>query len=107
MPGRQLSGGRPRKPWQTSSHRTVQPEPKMRLSRSETFLLSESLSSDIVTALAMERKFQLNQFSQTLEHSRLGREGLSSLFQLILAAQETDAGLHRAGDAQRESGHEN
>jgi hypothetical protein len=28
----------------------------------------------MITALAMEKEFQLNQSSQTLEHSRLGQE---------------------------------
>jgi hypothetical protein len=72
------------------------------IKRTETFLLRQSLQSNIIIALAMERKFQLNQPSQnqpsqTLEHSRLGQEGLWHLSHLILAAQETDAGLRRAG----------
>jgi hypothetical protein len=49
------------------------------IKRTETFLLRQSLQSNIIIALAMERKFQLNQPSQnqpsqTLEHSRLGQE---------------------------------
>jgi hypothetical protein len=46
----------------------------------------------MMTALAMERKFQLKQLSQTLEHSRLGQEELRHRSHQILAAQETDAG---------------
>ena len=72
------------------------------IQRTETFLLRPSLPSNIITALAMERKFQLNQPSQTLDHSRLGQEELRHLSHLILAAQETDAGLRRAGDTRRE-----
>jgi hypothetical protein len=45
----------------------------------------------MITALAMEKKFQLNQLSQTLEHARLSQEELRHLSRQILAAQETDA----------------
>jgi len=39
----------------------------------------------------MEKKSQLSQLSQTLEHSRPGQEELRQLSRQILAAQETDA----------------
>jgi hypothetical protein len=51
----------------------------------------------MITALAMEKKFQLNQSSQTLEHSRLGQEALRHLCHQILAAQGTDPGVKPRG----------
>ena len=45
----------------------------------------------MMTALAMEKQFQLNQLSQTLEHLRLGQEKLRRLSCQVLAAQEKDA----------------
>jgi hypothetical protein len=62
------------------------------IKRTATFLLKQSLPSDMITALAMERKFQLNQPSQTLGHSRLDQEETRHLFHQILAARGTDAG---------------
>jgi hypothetical protein len=49
----------------------------------------------------MEGKFQLNQPSQTLKHSRLGQEGLPHPSRQILAAQGTNTGLRRAGNTRR------
>jgi len=60
--------------------------------RTETFLLKESLPSNMITALAMEKKVQLSQLSQTVEPSRLGQEQLRQFSHQILAAQEADAG---------------
>ena len=60
--------------------------------RTDTFLLKLSLPSNMITALAMEKKFQLSQLSQTVEHSRLGQEELRQLSRQILSAQEADAG---------------
>jgi hypothetical protein len=40
----------------------------------------------------MEKKFQLNQLNQTLEHSHLSQEELRHPSRQILAAQETEAG---------------
>jgi len=62
------------------------------IKRTETFLLRQSLQSNMITALAMEKKFELNQLSQMLEHSRFGQEESRHLSHRILAAQETDAG---------------
>jgi hypothetical protein len=45
----------------------------------------------MMTVLAMENKFQLQQTSQTLEHSRLRQEELRQLSRPILAAPETSA----------------
>jgi hypothetical protein len=42
----------------------------------------------MMTVLAMENKFQLNQTSQSLDHPRLCQEELRQLFHLILAAPE-------------------
>jgi len=47
----------------------------------------------MMTALAMEKQFQLNQLSQTLERSRLVQEELRHLSYQVLAAQETRAGV--------------
>jgi hypothetical protein len=49
------------------------------IKRLETFLLRQSLQSNMITALAMKMEFQLNQPSQTLECSRLGQEELPHL----------------------------
>ena len=42
----------------------------------------------MMTVLAIEQKFQLNQTGQTLEHARLRQEELRQLSHPILAAQE-------------------
>lgn len=65
------------------------------IKRTETFLLRQSLQSRMITALAMDREFQLNRLSQMLEHSRLSQEESRHLSHQILAAQETDAGRTR------------
>jgi hypothetical protein len=45
----------------------------------------------MMTVLAMENKFQLNQFSRGLEPSRLSQEELRQLSHPILAAPEISA----------------
>jgi hypothetical protein len=49
----------------------------------------------MIAALAMERKFQLYQPSQTLDYSRPGQEELRHPSYQMLAAQGTDAGRGR------------
>jgi hypothetical protein len=61
------------------------------IKRTEIFLLRQSLPSSIITSLAMERKFQLNQPSRTVDHSRPGQEELRHQSHLILAAQGISA----------------
>jgi hypothetical protein len=49
----------------------------------------------------MEREFQLNQPSQTWEHSHPGQAGLRQPSHPVLAAPETDHGRRRAEDTRK------
>ena len=51
----------------------------------ENFVLRPLRQSNIMTALAMEQKFQLDQTGQTLEHARLRQEALCQPSHPILA----------------------
>jgi hypothetical protein len=57
----------------------------------ENFVLRPSLQSNMMTGLAMEKKFQLNQTGQMLEHARFRQEELRQLSHPILAAPEISA----------------
>jgi len=54
-------------------------------------MLRRSLQSNMMTGLAMEKKFQLNQTGRTLEPGRHRQEELRQLSHPILAAQEISA----------------
>jgi hypothetical protein len=68
--------------------RTLTPPPER---RTETFLLRQLFQSNMMTALAMENEFQLNQTGQTLEPARLSQEELRQPSHPIPAAPETSA----------------
>jgi hypothetical protein len=55
-------------------------------------VLRQLIESNKITALVMEKKFQLKQPSRTLERARPGPEELRQLSHHILAARKTEAG---------------